>query len=112
MRLVLQRLGQLVIVLFAVTAFTALVFSMLPGDIAEVNIPFGSEEQREDLREDLGVNDPIHVQYGRWLSDFASGDFGNFYRQANVTPVLDRVKDTAPVSLQLMIYAQIVAIVI
>ena len=112
MRLLLQRLGQLVIVLFAVTAFTALVFSMLPGDIAEVNIPFGSDEQREELREDLGVNDPIHVQYGRWLSNFVSGDFGNFYRQANVTPVLDRVKDTAPVSLQLMIYAQIVAIVI
>lgn len=110
MRAVLQRLGQLVIVLFLVTAFTALLFSLLPGDLAEVSIPFGSDAQRDRLREDLGLDQPIYVQYGRWLGNFVTGDFGNFYRQANVTPVLERVKDTAPVSLQLMIYAQVLAL--
>ena len=107
----LRRLGQLLIVLFLVTAFTALLFSMLPGDLAEVSIPFGSDEQREALREDLGLNESLPVQYGRWLGDFVKGDFGSFYRQGNVTPVLDRVKATAPVSLQLMLYAQTLALV-
>ncbi|HEX4904216.1 MAG TPA: ABC transporter permease [Acidimicrobiales bacterium] len=107
----LRRLGQLLIVLFLVTAFTALLFSMLPGDLAEVSIPFGSDEQREALREDLGLNESLPVQYGRWLGDFVRGDFGSFYRQGNVTPVLDRVKATAPVSLQLMLYAQMLALV-
>ena len=110
MRAVLQRIGQLVIVLFLVTVITALLFSMLPGDLAEVSIPFGSDEQREALREDLGLKDPIYVQYGRWMGNFLQGDFGSFYRQGNVTPVLDRVKATAPVSLQLMIYAQLLAL--
>lgn len=110
MKAVLQKIGQLVVVLFCVTVFTTLLFSLLPGDLAEVNIPFGSDEQRERLREDLGLNEPLYVQYGRWLGDFATGDFGSFYRQGNVTPVADRVTDTFPVTLQLIIYAQVIAL--
>jgi peptide/nickel transport system permease protein len=101
-----------VIVLFGVTVLIALLFSLLPGDLAEVNIPFGSDAQREALREDLGLNDPIYVQYGKWVGNFVQGDFGDFYRQGNVTPVLDRVKQTAPVSLELMVFAQFLAIVL
>lgn len=97
-------------VLFLVTVFTALLFSLLPGDLAEVNIPFGSDEQRQALREDLGLDKPIYVQYGKWMGNFVQGDFGSFYRQGNVTPVLDRVKATAPVSLELMLYAQLLAL--
>jgi peptide/nickel transport system permease protein len=101
-----------VIVLFGVTVLVALLFSLLPGDLAEVNIPFGSDEQRAELREDLGLNEPIYVQYGKWVGNFVQGDFGDFYRQGNVTPVLDRVKQTAPVSLELMAFAQFLAIVL
>jgi peptide/nickel transport system permease protein len=107
---VVRRVAQLVIVLFGVTVLVALLFSLLPGDLAEVSIPFGSDEQRAALREDLGLNEPIYVQYGRWVGDFVKGDFGDFYRQGNVTPVLDRVKATAPVSLELMLYAQFLAL--
>jgi peptide/nickel transport system permease protein len=110
MKHVLQRLGQLVIVLFAVTAFTTLLFALLPGDLAEVNIPFGSDEQRAALRDDLGLNEPLFVQYGRWLGDFVTGDLGSFYRQGNVTPVVDRLQDTAPTTIQLILYAQIIAL--
>ena len=110
MKAVLQRLGQLVIVLFLVTALTALLFSLLPGDLAEVSIPFGSDAQRDALREDLGLTEPIYVQYGRWMGNFLQGDFGSFYRQGNVTSVVERVKATAPVSLQLMLYAQVLAL--
>ena len=103
-------MGQLVIVLFLVTVFTALLFSLLPGDLAEVNIPFGSDEQRAALREDLGLNEPIYVQYGKWMGNFLQGDMGSFYRQGNVTPVADRVRATAPVTLELMVYAQVLAL--
>jgi peptide/nickel transport system permease protein len=107
---VVRRLGQLTIVLFVVTVFVALLFSLLPGDLAEVNIPFGSDAQRERLREDLGLKESLPVQYGKWLGNFVEGDFGNFYRQGNVTPVLDRVKATAPVSLELMVFAQFLSL--
>jgi len=112
MRAVAQRIGQLVVVLFLVTLFTALLLSMLPGDIGETIIPFGSDEQREAVRDDLGVNDPIWTQYGRWVGNFVTGDFGKFYRQGNVTEVSDRIQSTFPVSLQLMVYAQLLALVI
>jgi peptide/nickel transport system permease protein len=110
MNAVLRRLGQLIVVLFGVTILITLLFSLLPGDLAEVNIPFGSDEQRAALREDLGLNQSLPVQYGKWLGNFVSGDFGNFYRQGNVTPVRERVKATAPVSLELMFYAQVLAL--
>jgi len=110
MRVIAQRVGQLIIVLLAVTALTALLFSQLPGDLAEVSIPFGSDAQREALREDLGLNESVPVQYVKWLGNFVQGDFGSFYRQGNVTPVLDRITATAPKSIQLLIYAQFIAL--
>ncbi|MEA3020895.1 MAG: peptide/nickel transport system permease protein [Actinomycetota bacterium] len=111
MTAVLKRLGQVTIVLFLVTVFTTLLFSLLPGDLAQVNIPYGSDAQRAALRTDLGLNKPLYVQYGRWLGHFVQGNFGSFYRQGNVTPVLDRVKATAPVSLELVFSAQVLALV-
>jgi len=110
--IVLRRVGQLTVVLFLVTVFTALLFSLLPGDLAEVSIPFGSDEQRAALRHDLGLTKPLYVQYEKWLGNFMHGDLGHFYRQGNVTPVIDRVKATAPVSLELLIYAQVLALAI
>ena len=110
MNIVLRRVGQLAVVLFLVTVFTALLFSLLPGDLAEVSIPFGSDEQRAQLREDLGLTKPLYVQYEKWLGNFAHGDLGDFYRQGNVTPVITRVKATAPVSLELLLYAQVLAL--
>lgn len=112
MRGVLQRVGQLAVVLFLVTLFTALLINLLPGDVAVTIIPFGSDAQRDQLREELGVNDPIYVQYGHWVGDFVQGDFGSFYRRSNTESVAERVKDAAPVSLQLMIYAQVLALAV
>jgi peptide/nickel transport system permease protein len=108
---IVRRLGQLALVLFLVTLFTALLVSLLPGDPAEVIIPFGDERDREALREELELDEPLPVQYANWLGDFVSGDLGNYYRQSITEPVVDRVKDAAPVSLALMFYAQTLALV-
>lgn len=109
---VLRRLGQLVVVLFLVTLFTGSLVSLIPGDVAVTIIPFGSDAQRDQLREELGVNDPVYVQYGHWVGNFVQGDFGSFYRRSNTESVAERVKDAAPVSLQLMVYAQVLALLI
>lgn len=109
---VLRKLGQLALVLFLVTLFTALLVSLLPGDPAEVIIPFGDESDREALREELNLDDPLPVRYVAWLGDFVTGDMGNYYRQSITEPVADRVTQAAPVSLLLMLYAQVLALVI
>jgi peptide/nickel transport system permease protein len=107
---VLRRLGQLVLVVLLVTMFTSMLIRIIPGDVTAVIIPFGSEQDREELREELGLDDPIPVQYWNWLTDFFTGDFGDFHRRSNTEPVVDRVKESAPVTLQLVVYAQVLAL--
>lgn len=109
---VATRLAQVVVVLVLVTLLTALLLNMLPGDPVTTIIPFGSEAQREALRADLGLEDPLYQQYGHWLGDFVKGDFGNYYRQSITDPVAERVAASAPVSALLVLYAQVLALVI
>jgi peptide/nickel transport system permease protein len=108
----LRRFIHLVVVLFCVTLFVALLTSMLPGDPVNAIAGFAPEEQKEQIREQLGLDDPIPVQYGRWLSDFVTGDLGSYWTVTGDRPVVDRVKDALPVSIQLMVYAQVLALVV
>jgi peptide/nickel transport system permease protein len=110
--LILRRLAHLVVVLFCVTLFVALLTAMLPGDPVDAIAGFASPEQKEALREDLGLDDPVYVQYGRWIGDFVTGDLGGYYSVTGERPVMDRVRDSLPVSLQLMLYAQVLALII
>ena len=112
MPLLLRRLVHLVVVLFFVTLFVALLTAMLPGDPVDAIAGFGSEEQKEALREDLGLDDPLYAQYARWMGDFVTGDLGGYFSVTGERPVMDRVRDSLPVSLQLMVYAQLLALVI
>lgn len=112
MRTIAARLGQISIVLILVTLLTALLINLLPGDPVEVIIPFGSDAQREVLRQDLGLDKPLYEQYGSWLGKFVSGDMGNYYRQSKIDPVSERVSASAPVSILLVLYAQLLALII
>ncbi len=112
MRILLRRLLHLLVVLFFVTLFVALLTSMLPGDPVDAIAGFASEEQKEELRTELGLDDPLPVRYGRWISDFVTGDLGNYYSISGSRPVMDRVSDSLPVSLQLMLYAQVLALAV
>ena len=112
MRILLRRLLHLLVVLFCVTLFVALLTSMLPGDPVDAIAGFASEEQKDELRDELGLDDPLPVRYGRWISGFVTGDLGNYYSISGGRPVMDRVTDSLPVSLQLMLYAQVLALVI
>jgi peptide/nickel transport system permease protein len=108
----MRRLVHLLVVLFFVTLFVALLTSMLPGDPVDAIAGFASQEQKDALRVELGLDDPIYERYGRWISDFVTGDLGNYYSISGGRPVMDRVRDSLPVSLQLMVYAQVLALVI
>jgi peptide/nickel transport system permease protein len=110
--MILRRLAHLVVVLFFVTLFVATLTAMLPGDPVDAIAGFGSPEQKEALREDLQLDDPVYVQYGRWVGNFVTGDLGNYYSVTGGRPVMDRVRDALPVSLQLMLEAQVLALII
>jgi peptide/nickel transport system permease protein len=95
-----------------VTLFASLLLELLPGDPVEVLVPFGSDEQRELVRQDLELDQPFIARYGAWLGGFVTGDLGSYYAVSSTRPVSERVGQALPISLVLMIYAQIIALVI
>ncbi len=110
-RYVAFRLLSLIPVMLAVTFTTFIMLSLLPGDPA-INIlgNGATPEAIEDFRIENRLDDPVTTRYFRWLGDAAKGDLGEspFLRE----PVADGLGRTLPVSLQLMIYAQLFALAV
>jgi peptide/nickel transport system permease protein len=114
MRYVRQKFVQLIFVVFAVTIFTFLLLSLLPGDraVAIGGIVGGEEAPAyyEQVREQWGLNDPLIVQYFTWLKNAVTGDLG--VSSAFNVPVVDLVSDRLPVSMALMVYSIFFSLVI
>ena len=79
-RYILKRLLQLVVVLLGVTFLTFMITQATPRDAAEMKyVSMGmmpSTELLEKTREEMGLNDPVLIQYGRWLGNVLHGDLG------------------------------------
>jgi peptide/nickel transport system permease protein len=100
-RFFIERIVGLIAVLFAVSIVVFGLGSLIPGDLATViaGVDGASEEQYQAIRDELGLNDPLPVQYGRWLGGVVQGDFGRSpITGRDVTTDLTR---QIPVSLQL-----------
>lgn len=110
-RYVRQRVLYSIIVLFGVSILVFGMIHMLPGDAVGVMLSeFGaSGEQQKELARQLGLLDPLPVQYGRFLFKALQGDLGTslFTKRA----VLDQVLQQFPATLQLAIGATIVSLV-
>lgn len=65
------------------------------------------------LRKELGLSKSLPARYASWASGAIKGNFGNYYNQGGGSqPVSDRLKAALPVSLQLMVYAQILSLLV
>lgn len=103
LKMMLSRLGAVLAVLFAVSALVFALGSVIPGDLTSVIV--GQEgataAQFEEVRHNLGLDQPLPVQYARWLGHALQGDFGT-------SPITGRsvASDLAqqiPVSLELAV---------
>jgi peptide/nickel transport system permease protein len=110
MGLIARRLAQLVLVVILSTLFAFSLLRLFPGDAADAVIPYGTAAQKAKFRADTGLDKPFFEQYATWLGNLVQGDLGKDY-QSN-TEVSDKVEAALPVSLQLMLYAQILALVV
>jgi peptide/nickel transport system permease protein len=98
-------------VLLTVSFLTYLLLDLLPGDpTIAIAGPGASLEERAELRAELGLDDPLPVRYVRWLGDAATGDLGESY--VTRLPVTEYLQDRLPLSLQLMLYAQVLALLV
>lgn len=77
MAYVINRLLSVALTLFLISAITFAVTNILPGDVAMMIMGTQSNpEALAGLRQSLGLNDPLIVQYGRWIGGMLSGDWG------------------------------------
>lgn len=99
-----KKVLTMLITLFAVTLFVFFAFHFISGDPATSILGTqGTPERIEALREEMGLNDPILVQYGRWALGFLKGDMGTSYSYK--IPVAEMVTDKIPVTLTLTVLA-------
>jgi len=111
----LRRLGLFIPTLILTTLIVFVLFFLVPGDAALV-ILTGEEgagavtdEDIARMRHELGLDRPIHVQYGSWIWGILRGDLGTsiWYQ----TPVVDEIKDKFAVTLELSIFGIAMAFV-
>ncbi len=105
---VAARLIQLLFVLIGVSIVVFVTMHLLPGDVAQLLLgDHATNEQLYRLREQLGLNQPVWVQYVRFMADALHGDLGTSI-QSN-RPALDDVMTAFPVTLQLALASLLLA---
>jgi peptide/nickel transport system permease protein len=108
---VARRLLYLLPVLLAVSLLTFLIASLLPGDLAYVILgDQATPEKVEALRHDMGLDQPLPIRFLGWLGHILQGDFGRSFRTGQT--VLQAVAERLPVSFELMILAEMTALLI
>src|SRR6478609_9350787 len=108
---VARRLFYLIPVLIAVSLLTFFIASLLPGDLAYVILgDQATPEKVEALRHDLGLDQPIWWRYLGWLGHVLQGDLGRSFRTGQT--VLQAAAERLPVSLELMVLAEIMGLLI
>ena len=107
----LRRLLLLIPVLWGVATLVFLLLHFIPGD--PVDLMLGDSAlgtDRETLRDQLGLNDPLIVQYLRYFGDLLLGDWGTSLFSKK--PVFEEIMERVPASMELMLGAMVVTILV
>lgn len=108
---IIRRLLQTIPVLIGVSILVFSLMHMIPGDAAQIMAgEAASEETVEQLREKLGLNEPLYVQYFTYISNAVQGDLGYSVRSGRA--VMDEIKVRFWVTAELAFYATLLAVFI
>ncbi|MEC0308839.1 ABC transporter permease [Paenibacillus lautus] len=114
LRILTRKFAEVLFFLLFITFISFLFIRLAPGDpvltILNVDELSVSQEQVEALREEMGFNEPLLVQYGLWLVKFVQLDFGSSYITGQ--PVMDVILTGLPATLELAVGALIVMLVV
>lgn len=106
---IIRRLLQTIPVLIGVTILVFSLMHLVPGDPAQIVAGEGASEQTvENIRERLGLNESIPVQYGNFLGSALQGDLGSSIRSGR--PVMEEISSRFWVTFELAFYSTIVAV--
>ncbi|CAB3689386.1 MAG: ABC transporter permease [Achromobacter pulmonis] len=105
-----QRLIQSVLVMLTVALIAFSMFRYVGDPIASMVGQDTTPEQRDQLREQLGLNDPFVVQYAHFVANAVRGDFGISYRHRR--PVSELLEERLPATLELSLVSALMALVL
>jgi len=103
----LKRILMLIPLMLGITLITFTVVHLAPGEPVEMQMamnPKVGKEARERLRKFYGLDRPLHVQYGEWVSKLVRLDLGRSF-SSDSRPVTAKIKERLPITLSLNIIA-------
>jgi peptide/nickel transport system permease protein len=109
---ILRRIFIAVPTLIGISIVLFTIISLAPGDpFAELALnPNVLPDLQAKLRDQLGIDDPVYVQYARWLGQLVQGNWGVSF--ANKVPVIDLIWDRLPTTLFVVGSAYVLAVLI
>jgi peptide/nickel transport system permease protein len=105
----IRALAQAIAVLMTVALIAFSMFRYVGDPVANMVGPETTKEEIRDLRERLGLNDPLPVQFARFLTNAAQGEFGISYRQGRRVSTL--ITERLPATLELALLSALFATV-
>ncbi len=110
-RMITKRLSMLMLVVFGVTLLTFLLSHLIPGDPARMLVGEKANEETLNLvRHQLGLDQPVWVQYWMYLNGLLTGDLGNSIRTQQ--PVVHDLVVFFPATIELALVAFLMAILV
>jgi len=106
---ILRSTAQAILVLLAVGLIAFSMFRFVGDPIANMVGQEASQADRRELAERLGLNDPVLVQFGRFVRDVAQGEFGVSYRHGR--KVSDLLMERLPATVELAVLSALLAVV-
>jgi peptide/nickel transport system permease protein len=107
---ILRSLAQAVVVMLAVALIAFAMFRFVGDPIANMVGQEASVAERTELTQRLGLDDPVPVQFGRFVLGIARGELGMSYRQGR--PVIDLLAERLPATAELAVLSALMALVL
>lgn len=109
--IVRQRCWGLILVVAGVCIITFIISHLIPGDPARLLAgDRASDEIVQGIRQQLGLDQPLYIQFGRYVEALAHGDLGTSIRTGR--PVVEDLKAFFPATLELAFCSLLLALVI
>ncbi|HEV8094682.1 MAG TPA: ABC transporter permease [Burkholderiales bacterium] len=108
-----RRLALMLLTLFGMSVLIFVLLRVVPGNITDIifdSAGYVNERQKKKIEQQLGLDQPIVVQYGRWIAGLAKGDLG--YAYVSEKPALDEILPRIPVTAKLAVLALFFSVLI
>lgn len=109
-KFVLKRLLAIIPIVIGATFIVFSIMSLAEGDVTAMLAPDATEAEKDAMREELGLNDPFLVQYGKFLFGLCKGDLGMSYKSK--ASVMSELVQRIPYTVELALAASLITVLI